>query len=160
MDHGDGLPATAEALVPVCHGCARVLIIAGDDDAAAVALLAEAVDLRRAQVQVAAVASVSPATLLFAPMTGLVCREEIRKEAVARAECAARDLARRIPAAVVTHRVLRGWDAVPDLLGTGAFDVLALARRPGPRRLRGLAETTARVGAAMVITPSERKSNV
>jgi hypothetical protein len=132
--------------------CVSVLLVVGEEHHdAALDVLHGAVDVETARVDVATLAFATRAALLFAPMSGLTSREQIRQDSLVSAERAAHELAGRIPAASVTHRALHGWGDVARLVRDGAYDVLALA--PAPRRgvVRALAKTAAGAGTELLL---------
>jgi hypothetical protein len=152
--HGDVL-RVGSVPSPTARWASVLLVVGEEHHDPALDVLHGAVDLETANVDVATLALAARAALVFAPMSGLTFREQIRQDSLVSAERAAYELAGRIPAARVTHRALHGWGDVARLVRDGAYDVLALA--PAPRRgvIRELVKTTTRAGTELLLARSE-----
>jgi hypothetical protein len=131
---------------------ATALVIADDGCcSAAIAALKAAVDLDSASVSVITVRERERLVESYAPLTGLVGHDELRRQALDRANEAARRTAADLRTACVEHRVALTWRCIIETVDRGGHDVVVLAHAPRRGRLRELVKHCERAGTALVL---------
>jgi hypothetical protein len=116
------------------------LVVADEGSyAQALTVLAEAVDLADARVEI--VTLPEPLRLgvaTFAPLSGLTTHERMLTESLERADRAARAAALALPDVLASYRTLRCWSHIAALIEHGGHDAVVLGCVPRRRQLRRL----------------------